>query len=240
MKKIGALFAAAVLAFSLHATPAWADQPLDTIQITGTATRTVDPDMATVDFAYEKQGATLDEVREAGAQASQKFIRTMMAQGIARDDIATTGYNVSPRYTYQKNGGQKLAGYQVTADWSVKVKSLDNLGTVIDKGLESANRLDNVRFGLQDENLIKRQLLGQAVENAKYTAQSVASAGGRGLGVLRQASIPTTSVVEAQPLLMARMEKVGAANDAATPTQLAPKALTVTVRVNTLFALTLE
>ena len=78
------------------------------------------------------------------------------------------------------------------------------------------------------------------MENAKYTAQAVASAGGRGLGVLRQASIPTTSVVEAQPLLMARMEKVGAANDAATPTQLAPKALTVTVRVNTLFALTLE
>ena len=68
----------------------------------------------------------------------------------------------------------------------------------------------------------------------------MASAGGRGLGVLRQASIPTTSVVEAQPLLMARMEKVGAANDAATPTQLAPKALTVTVRVNTLFALALE
>ena len=86
MKKIGALFAAAVLAFSLHATPAWADQPLDTIQITGTATRTVDPDMATVDFAYEKQGATLDEVREAGAQASQKFIRTMVAQGIKWND----------------------------------------------------------------------------------------------------------------------------------------------------------
>ena len=197
--------------------------------------------MATVDFAYEKQGATLDEYGKPGLRASQKFIRTMVAQGIARDDIATTGYNVSPRYTYQeKRGDRKLAGYQVTADWSVKVKSLDNLGTVIDKGLESANRLDNVRFGLQDENLIKRQLLGQAVENAKYTAQAVASAGGRGLGVLRQASIPTTSVVEAQPLLMARMEKVGAANDAATPTQLAPKALTVTVRVNTLFALTLE
>ena len=75
MKKFGALFAAAVLAFSLHATPAWADQPLDTIQITGTASRTVDPDMATVNFAFEKQGATLEEVREAGAQASQKFIR---------------------------------------------------------------------------------------------------------------------------------------------------------------------
>lgn len=237
MKKIGALFAAAALAFSLHATPAWADQPLDTIQITGTASRTVDPDMATVNFAFEKQGATLEEVREAGAQASQKFIHTMLAQGVARSDIATTGYNVSPRYEYQKNGTQKLVGYQVYGSWEVKERNLDQLGTVIDKGLESANRLNGVRFGLQNEDLIKRQLLGQAVENARYTAQAVANAGGRGLGVLRQASIPSSSVVEAQPILLARMNKM---EDAATSTQLAPKALTVSVRVDTLFALTLE
>lgn len=239
MKKFGALFAAAVLAFSLHATPAWADQPLDTIQITGTASRTVDPDMATVNFDFEKQGATLEEVREAGAQASQKFIHTMLAQGVARDDIATISYNVAPRYEYQKNGTQKLAGYQVYGAWEVKEKNLDQLGTLIDKGLESANRLNGVRFGLQNEDLIKRQLLGEAVENAKYTAQAVANAGGRGLGVLRQASVPSSSVVAAQPVLLARMNKM-AAEDEATPTQLAPKALTVSVRVDTLFALTLE
>ena len=97
MKKIGAFLAAAVLAFSLHAAPAFADQPLDTIQITGTASKTVDPDMATVNFAFEKQGATLEEVRQAGAEASRKFINSMLAQGVARDDIATISYNVSPR-----------------------------------------------------------------------------------------------------------------------------------------------
>lgn len=195
--------------------------------------------MATVNFAFEKQGATLEEVRQAGAQASTKFINTMLGQGISRSDIATTGYNLSPRYTYERNGAQKLNGYQVNANWSVKVKDLTRLGTIIDKGLASANRMDNVQFGLQDEDLIKRQLLSQAVENAKYTAAAVANAGGRGLGVLRQASIPTTSVVEAQPLMMAKLARVNAA-DSTTETELAPKALTVTVRVNTLFALTLE
>ena len=78
MKKIGAFLAAAVLAFSLHAAPAFADQPLDTIQITGTASKTVDPDMATVNFAFEKQGATLEEVRQAGAEASRKFLNSMI------------------------------------------------------------------------------------------------------------------------------------------------------------------
>ena len=239
MKKIGVLFAAAALALSLHATPALADQPLDTIQITGTASRTVDPDMATVNFAFEKQGATLEEVRQAGADASTKFINSMLGQGISRSDIATTGYNISPRYTYERNGTRKLNGYQVNANWSVKVRNLDKLGTLIDKGLTSANRMDNVKFGLQNEDLIKRQLLSQAVENAKYTAAAVANAGGRGLGVLRQASIPSTSVVQVQPLMMAKLARANAAEDA-TETELAPTALTVTVRVDTLFALTLE
>lgn len=240
MKKIGVFLAAAVLAFSLHAAPAFADQPLDTIQITGTASKTVDPDMATVNFAFEKQGATLEEVRQAGAEASRKFINSMLAQGVARDDIATISYNVSPRYEYPKNGSQKLAGYQVYGAWEVKEKNLDQLGTLIDKGMESANRLNGVRFGLQHEDLIKRQLLGQAVENARYTAQAVANAGGRGLGVFRQASIPSSSVEAVQPVLLARMNKMEMADSAAASTQLAPKALTVTVQVDTLFALTLE
>lgn len=239
MKKIGAIFAAAALALSLHATPALADQPLDTIQITGTASRTVDPDMATVNFAFEKQGATLEEVRQAGADASTRFINSMLGQGISRSDIATAGYNISPRYTYERTGARKLNGYQVNANWSVKVRNLDKLGTLIDKGLTSANRMDNVKFGLQDEDLIKRRLLSQAVENAKYTAAAVANAGGRGLGVLRQASIPSTSVVQVQPLMMAKLARANAAEDA-TETELAPTALTVTVRVDTLFALTLE
>lgn len=239
MKKIGAIFAAAALALSLHATPALADQPLDTIQITGTASRTVDPDMATVNFAFEKQGATLEEVRQAGADDSTRFINSMLGQGISRSDIATAGYNISPRYTYERNGARKLNGYQVNANWSVKVRNLDKLGTLIDKGLTSANRMDNVKFGLQDEDLIKRRLLSQAVENAKYTAAAVANAGGRGLGVLRQASIPSTSVVQVQPLMMAKLARANAAEDA-TETELAPTALTVTVRVDTLFALTQE
>ena len=124
--------------------------------------------------------------------------------------------------------------------WEVKEKNLDQLGNLIDKGLESANRLNGVRFGLQNEDLIKRQLLGQAVENARYTAQAVANAGGRGLGVLRQASIPSSSIAAAQPVLLARMNKMEMADSAAASTQLAPKALTVTVQVDTLFALTLE
>lgn len=132
-----------------------------------------------------------------------------------------------------------MNGYQVNANWSVKVRNLDKLGTLIDKGLTSANRMDNVKFGLQDEDLIKRRLLSQAVENAKYTAAAVANAGGRGLGVLRQASIPSTSVVQVQPLMMAKLARANAAEDA-TETELAPTALTVTVRVDTLFALTLE
>lgn len=242
MKKITAIVAALVLSLGLTAMPvARAEQPLDTIEITGTASRTVDPDMATVNFSYEHKGATVEEARQAGAQVSNKFLHTMLAAGIDRSDIATVSYNVYPNYRYERNGKQILDGYRINAGWSVKVKNLEKLGSIIDQGLAAgANSLNGVSFGLQNEDLIKRQLLSEAVENAKYTAQAVANAGGRGLGVLRQASIPSSSVVTARPLMMAKMARADMAEAVNEETELAPKAMTVTVRVNTLFALTLE
>lgn len=241
MKKFTAIAAAFVLAMGLTTMPvARAEQPLDTIEITGTASRTVDPDMATVHFAFEQKGKTVEEARQAGAQVSNRLLHNLLDAGIERSDIATVSYNVYPNYRYERNGKQLLDGYRINAGWSVKVKDLTKLGSIIDLGLNSgANSLNGVNFGLQNEDLIKRQLLSEAVENAKYTAQAVANAGGRSLGVLRQASIPSSSVVTARPLMMAKMaqaDAVGAVNE----TELAPKAMTVTVRVNTLFALTGE
>lgn len=236
MKKAGTILLAAALAVCLHMPAALADQPLDTISVSGVASKVVEPDMATVNLSYTKKGETVEEVRQAGAQVSKALLRTMLEQGIAQENISSVDYSISPVYHYDRDGRQKQDGYSLNAGWTVKVKNLAKLGTIIDQSLTTGvDQVSGVNFGLQNEDLIKNQLLGQAVQNARYSAQAVASAGGRNLGVLRQASIPSSSVVEAQPILMARLEKVGsAANDTTT---LAPKALTITVRVNTLFAL---
>ena len=81
--------------------------------------------------------------------------------------------------------------------------------------------------------------MAEAVSNARLNAAAIAEAGGRGLGVLRQASISQANfTMDAAPQMLMRaknMEAVGAAS-----TELVPKAYTISVTVNTVFAMTLE
>lgn len=79
-----------------------AEQPLDTVAVTGTARKMVAPDMATVTFSYETTGDTVEAVRASGAQMSTKVLAKLTALGISSADRATTRYTVAPTYTYEK------------------------------------------------------------------------------------------------------------------------------------------
>ena len=239
MKKAALVLALFVCLFSFSTPKAMAEQPLDTVSITGTATRTVTPDMATVVFSYETTGDTVEAVRQQGASVSNKVIAQLVALGIPRQDMATTRYHVAPTYTYERNGRQKLSGYRLYASWSAKVKELNQLGTLVDEMLGiGVNRVESITYGVQQEDVYRRQLMAEAVNSARLNAQAIANAGGRGLGVLRQASVSQANFTMASPrvLMMAK----SANEDATARTELVPKPFDISVTVNTVFAMTLE
>lgn len=108
MKKFLASAALLLCVFSTGLPTVHAEQPLDTVAVTGTARKMVAPDMATVTFSYETTGDTVEAVRASGAQMSTKVLAKLTALGISSADRATTRYTVAPTYTYEKNGRQKL------------------------------------------------------------------------------------------------------------------------------------
>ncbi len=240
LKKTVAILAVLISFLGFSAPKVSADQPLDTVSLTGYASRTVAPDMATVAFSYETQGKSIEAVRQDGAVLSNKVLAKILSLGIARTDLATTRYTVAPTYTYGKNGKQMLTGYELYATWTVKVNDLNQLGNVVDELLGlGVNRIDSVSYGVKSADVYRRQLMAEAVSNARLNAAAIAEAGGRGLGVLRQASISQANfTMDAAPQMLMRaknMEAVGAAS-----TELVPKAYTISVTVNTVFAMTLE
>ena len=234
MKKFLASAALLLCVFSTGLPTVHAEQPLDTVAVTGTARKMVAPDMATVTFSYETTGDTVEAVRASGAQMSTK------ALGISSADRATTRYTVAPTYTYEKNGRQKLTGYRLYSSWSAKVKNLNDLGTVVDGVLSTGvNRVESLSYGLQNESVYRRQLMTEAVTNARQSAQTIANAGGRGLGVLRQASVSESNfTLGASPRLL--MMAKTASDSTAPETNIAPQPYEVSVTVNTVFAMTLE
>lgn len=84
------------------------------------------------------------------------------------------------------------------------------MGTVVDGVLSTGvNRVESLSYGLQNESVYRRQLMTEAVTNARQSAQTIANAGGRGLGVLRQASVSESNfTLGASPrlLMMAKLQ----------------------------------
>ena len=230
MKKFLASAALLLCVFSTGLPTVHAEQPLDTVAVTGTARKMVAPDMATVTFSYETTGDTVEAVRASGAQMSTKVLAKLTALGISSADRATTRYTVAPTYTYEKNGRQKLTGYRLYSSWSAKVKNLNDLGTVVDGVLSTGvNRVESLSYGLQNESVYRRQLMTEAVTNARQS----------GLGVLRQASVSESNfTLGASPRLL--MMAKTASDSTAPETNIAPQPYEVSVTVNTVFAMTLE
>ena len=208
----------------------------DSISVNGHASAEVAPDMATLYGNLEKRAATAETARENLAKEMATFKHVLLGQMITGQDIQTVRYTLQPEYSYEKNK-RRLTGYVARANYKVKIKNLEKLGTVIDKSIGCNFTVDRVEFGLNNRSLFENSLLEEAVANARSKAAVIARAGGRTLGHLIHASFSTAS--NATRAVNRNMMAKAASMDAAeaTPTELDPGVITVNANVDLEFAL---
>ena len=208
----------------------------DSISVNGHASAEVAPDMATLYGNLEKRAAVAETARENLAKEMAAFKHVLMGQMITGQDVQTVRYTLQPEYSYEK-GKRRLTGYVARANYKVKIKDLEKLGTVIDKSIGCNFTVDRVEFGLNNRSLFENSLLEEAVANARSKAAVVARAGGRTLGHLIHASFGTVS--NATRTVNRNMMAKAASMDAeeATPTELDPGVITVNANVDLEFAL---
>ena len=208
----------------------------DSISVNGHASAEVSPDMATLYGNLEKRAAVAETARENLAKEMAAFKHVLLGQMISGQDVQTVRYSLKPEYSYEKNK-RRLTGYVARADYKVKIRNLEKLGTVIDKSIASNFTVNRVEFGLNNRSLFENTLLEEAVANARSKAAVVARAGGRTLGRLIHASFGTAS--NATRSVNRNMMAKAASMDAeeATPTELDPGVITVDANVNLEFAL---
>ncbi len=208
----------------------------DSISVNGHASAEVAPDMATLYGNLEKRAATAEMARENLAKEMAAFKHVLLGQMITGQNIQTVRYTLQPEYSYEKNK-RRLTGYVARANYKVKIKNLEKLGTVIDKSIGCNFTVDRVEFGLNNRSLFENSLLEEAVANARSKAAVVARAGGRTLGHLIHASFSTVSNVTraVNRNMVAKAASMDAAE--ATPTELDPGVITVNANVDLEFAL---
>ena len=229
------LFAAMTAMFTFLCSSALAAER-DSVSVNGHASAEVAPDMATLYGNLEKRAAVAETARENLAKEMAVFKHVLLGQTITGQDIQTVRYTLQPEYSYEKNR-RRLTGYVARANYKVKIRNLEKLGTVIDKSIGCNFTVDRVEFGLNNRSLFENTLLEEAVANARSKAAVVARAGGRSLGHLIHASFSTVSNATRAVSRNMMAKSADMAAPEAASTELDPGVITVNANVDLEFAL---
>lgn len=238
MKKFTSMLAAALLVFSVAGTNlADAAEP-NTIAVGGMAEQEVAPDMAYVDLGITVRANDAETVRAEEAKIAQQIRRSLLGLAITDNDLQNTGYYMYQEYKVDRDGKRTAGQYVLNSSVKVTVRDLDKLSQVIDNTVKAGvTNIDSVSYALSTQNIVQRQLLAAAVENAREKAAVVASAGSRTLGNMLSADINgfTGGTVVAAGSNKLRSAAVMA--DGAEATELAPGKIKLNARVQVVFAL---
>lgn len=190
MKKFTSVLAAALLVFSVAGTNLAAAAEPNTIAVSGMAEQEVAPDMAYIDVGINVRADDAETARTQEAQIASQIRRTLLGLAITDNDLQNTSYYLYQEYKVDRNGVRTADKYVLDSSIKVTVKDLDKLSQVIDNVVEAgATNISNITYALSTQNIIQRQLLATAVENARDKAAVVANAGSRTLGNMLSADI---------------------------------------------------
>ena len=190
MKKFTSVLAAALLVFSVVGTNLAAAAEPNTIAVSGMAEQEVAPDMVYIDVGINVRAGDAETARTQEAQIASQIRRALLGLAITDNDLQNTSYYLYQEYKVDRNGVRTADKYVLDSSIKVTVKDLDKLSQVIDNVVEAgATNISNITYALSTQNIIQRQLLATAVENARDKAAVVANAGSRTLGNMLSADI---------------------------------------------------
>lgn len=190
MKNFTSVLAAALLVFSVAGTNLAAAAEPNTIAVSGMAEQEVAPDMAYIDVGINVRADDAETARTQEAQIASQIRRALLGLAITDNDLQNTSYYLYQEYKVDRDGVRTADKYVLDSSIKVTVKDLDKLSQVIDNVVEAgATNISNITYALSTQNIIQRQLLATAVENARDKAAVVANAGSRTLGNMLSADI---------------------------------------------------
>lgn len=208
------LIAAATPAFaSVDVTPSAAN-PVVELSVTETVLGA--PDTATFSTGVTSKAPTAQAALRQNSADMDKVIKQIVALGIKREDIQTSGINLAMDYEYGSDGrAPRFIGYQVSNTVSVKVRQIDKLGAILDSVVsQGANNLSGPSFSLDDDSAAQREARDKAMKRAE--AQAVDYARRTGFTGVQLLAV-SEAVYNASPMGMMDMKRAAPQGIVAAP-----------------------
>lgn len=155
------------------------------LTVIGTASVTVQPDMARISVGVSNKAATVEEATDANAKLMAAVVEAIQAAGVADTDLSTENYYVSMEQSYSPFGDPNLEGYSVSNTLHVRIRDTKLIGAVIDAAVAAgANQVYGVTFLSSQEKDAHDEALTLAIQEGMRKASLMAMAAGKQLGAL--------------------------------------------------------
>jgi uncharacterized protein YggE len=196
------------------------------------------PDTAVLEFNVSAQEDSSQAAYQHASKDVEQVRQVLHANGIEAKAANVGFFSVQPMYDW-KNAKQKVIGYRVTADVTLKLKDFSKIGPITQQLAEAnVSERQTLNYTLENIDEAKNKAVEDAYRRARNSADTLARASGRGLGELSYAWVDTFENARPVPMHMARAMSVAPGAAAPAPTEeFTPQAVTVTAHVNALFNL---
>jgi uncharacterized protein YggE len=200
-----------------------------TAQVSGT------PDTLRLDLSVVATAPSVSAALAKANSSAQAVQKSLLANGVAKADVQTSGLNISP--TYASNGPTpRITGYEVSQGVNAKLRDLGRagaaIGKVVDAG-DNAIRVNGISLDLEDTGALVSQARAKAFADAKAKGEQYAEAAGRPLGAVLSI---TESTADPSPVPLAYAQGAAAASKSM-DVPLQPGSQKVAVTVSLVFAM---
>ena len=150
-----------------------------TVNVIGTATKSVEPDTLIIEFGVETVAGTAKQALEQNSEKLSSAINSLKTIGISSDELSTSRLNIYPVYQSHEDllSGryvQEIVGFRASNILAVETDQLSDAAKIIDLVIgQGANRVDLVSFTVSTPKVkaVKESLIEEAVLNAKAKAE---------------------------------------------------------------------
>ncbi len=205
------------------------------IWVSGQGKVTAVPDIATLRLGIEAQETSVTEAQTQAAEAMDKVMTALTANGVAEKDIQTQYFSIHRVTKWDRDTEQEVVvGYRVTNMIAAKIRDIDKAGTIIDAVAEAGGdftRIDNISFSIDDPSDYYQEARQEAMAEAKAKAQQLAQLAGVTLGK------PTYISEGAQSLPPIYRSDVAYAEMDASPTPISPGEMEISLTVQVAYAI---
>jgi uncharacterized protein len=194
------------------------------------------PDTAQIQFNVSVQEETSQAAFDRASKEVEQVRQVLRANSI-EPKAANIGFlSVQPMYDW-KNPRQKVIGYRVSADVTLRLKDFSKVAPITQQLAEAnVSETQTLSYTLENIDEAKNKAVEDAYRRARNSAETLARASGRVLGELSYASLDTYEASHPVPHMARAM--TATANALPAPTEeFTPQNVTVSAHINAVFTL---